>query len=111
MHGDPADTLRADLWLWRARFFRTRGLAAAMIGKGRMRRNGARVAKPAAALRPGDVLTFAQGGRVRLVRVAGLGTRRGPAAEAAALYVDLDVDTGAGAGQAAGRSAPPGTGH
>ncbi|HBG99981.1 MAG: RNA-binding S4 domain-containing protein [Rhodobacteraceae bacterium] len=109
MAGDRNEccSLRADLWLWRARFFKSRALAAAMVGKGRLRRNGQRVTRPAAAVRPGDILTFPQAGRVRLVRIAGLGQRRGPAAEAAALYVDLDIDTAARPGDPAARPAPP----
>ena len=43
----------------------------------------------------GDVLTFPQGGRIRLVRVLSLGERRGPATEAAELYLDLDAPAAA----------------
>ncbi len=55
-----------------------------------------RVSKPATAVRIGDGLSFAQGDRVRAVRVLGLGTRRGPAPEAQALYDDLEARTGDG---------------
>ncbi len=41
-------------------------------------------------MRPGDVLTFPQGGRIRVICIEALGTRRGPAPEARALYTDLD---------------------
>jgi len=81
--------LRLDKWLWHARFFRTRTLAAAEVAAGHVRLNGTRVAKPAQAVGPGDVLTFAQGARVWVVRIAALGVRRGPAPEAQALYDDL----------------------
>jgi ribosome-associated heat shock protein Hsp15 len=81
--------LRLDKWLWHARFFRTRTLAAGQVAAGHVRVNGARVVKPAQAVGPGDVLTFAQGARVRVVRIAALGARRGPAAEAQALYDEL----------------------
>ncbi len=54
-----------------------------------MRVNAARVVKPATAVGPGDVLTFPQGARIRVVRITGLGVRRGPAAEAQTLYEDL----------------------
>lgn len=54
-----------------------------------MRINGVRLSKPAAAVGAGDVLTFPQGNGVRVVRVLGLATRRGPATEAQALYDDL----------------------
>ena len=85
----PAPELRLDKWLWRARFFKSRSLAARVCAEGRVRRNGRARTKAGAAVRPGDVLTFPQGGRVRVVAVAALGERRGPAAEAAGLYRDL----------------------
>nr|WP_216366881.1 RNA-binding S4 domain-containing protein [Halovulum dunhuangense] len=77
-----------DKWLWQARFFKTRSLAAKVVSDGGIRVNGARVSKPATTLRLGDGLTFAQGGRVRVVIVREFGTRRGPASEAQALYED-----------------------
>jgi ribosome-associated heat shock protein Hsp15 len=80
--------IRLDKWLWHARFFKSRSLAAAAC-TGPMRLNGQRVAKPAQTVRPGDVLTFAQGSAVRVVRVLAPGTRRGPATEAQTLYEDL----------------------
>ncbi len=85
----PPPTLRLDKWLWHARFFKSRALAARICAGGRVRRNGVPQTKPAAAVRAGDVLTFPQGGRIRVVAVAALGERRGPAAEAARLYDDL----------------------
>jgi ribosome-associated heat shock protein Hsp15 len=83
------DGLRLDKWLWQARFFKTRPLAAQLAQKGRIRINQVRVSKPHYRLRPGDVLTFPQGQTIRVVRVLALGTRRGPASEAQALYEDL----------------------
>ena len=56
-----------------------------------MRVNAVRVVKPATPVRVGDGLSFAHGGRVRVVRILALGTRRGPAPEARALYADLDA--------------------
>jgi ribosome-associated heat shock protein Hsp15 len=47
------------------------------------------VSKPAVAVGPGDVLTFAQGDRIRVIRIEAPGTRRGPAPEARSLYSDL----------------------
>ena len=83
-------TCRADVWLWRARFFKTRSLAARIIEEGgvRVARGGARspIDKPSRAVRPGDVLTFAQGPRFLAVKVEALGDRRGPAPEARGLY-------------------------
>lgn len=84
------DRIRIDKWLWQARFFKTRGLAAEAVSGGRLRLNGAPMAKPGHAVGPGDVLTFAQGGRIRVVRVLAAGARRGPAEEARLLYTDLD---------------------
>lgn len=82
--------LRIDKWLWQARFFRNRGLAAAVVEAGHLRVNGQRVLKPGHAIGPGDTLTFPQANRIRLVRVTALGQRRGPAGEAQQLYLDLD---------------------
>ncbi len=84
---EPA--LRIDKWLWQARFFKSRSLAQRLCGGGRLRLNGNRVTKAHVTVRPGDVLTFPKGPHVRVVRVAALGVRRGPAAEAATLYEDL----------------------
>ena len=88
MTGGPT-TIRLDKWLWYGRFFKTRGLSARAIAAGHVRLNGARIAKPAQRVGVGDVLTFAQARRVRVVRILALGSRRGPAAEARALYDDL----------------------
>lgn len=87
---DAPPRARLDVWLWRARFFKTRALAAQAAGKG-LRLNGRKSAKPGAGVKPGDRLSFAQGGRVRVVEILDLGERRGPAAEAQALYRDLDA--------------------
>ena len=100
-----ADKQRLDKWLWRARFFKTRGLAAELAGSGRLRINSEHVAKPAQPVRPGDVLTFPQGDRIRVIRIEALGTRRGPAPEARALYTDLDQTA---AGPESGRKPDPG---
>ncbi|WP_298932491.1 RNA-binding S4 domain-containing protein [uncultured Ruegeria sp.] len=81
--------LRIDKWLWQARFFKTRSLAAKQVSGGHVRLNGNRVLKPAQSVSPGDVLTFPQGRIVRVVHVEALGTRRGPAPEAQMLYTDL----------------------
>lgn len=82
-------TMRADKWLWFARFFKTRALASQLIASGHLRVNGSKSAKPARAIGPGDVLTFPQARRIRVVKVLALATRRGPACEAQALYEDL----------------------
>ncbi len=82
-------TLRLDKWLWQARFFKTRTLAAKMVSLGRVRVNAQRVTKPATAIKIGDGLTFPQGDEVRIIEIVALGVRRGPASEAQALYSDL----------------------
>ncbi|MEM1409773.1 MAG: RNA-binding S4 domain-containing protein [Pseudomonadota bacterium] len=86
----PRATDRLDRWLWHARFFKTRSLAARIVSDGAVRVNGVRASKPAASVGAGDVLTFAQGRAIRVVRILGIAKRRGPAAEAQALYEDLD---------------------
>ena len=83
---ESGPALRLDKWLWQTRFFKTRTLAAEVVSKGKVRVNGRRVTKPATTVRVGDVLTFAQGDRVRVIRVTGLPERRGPAPEAAGHY-------------------------
>ncbi len=85
----PGATLRVDKWLWQARFFKTRSLAAKRVAEGKVRVNAVRVSKPARTIAPGDVLTFPQGHVIRVVRVLALGQRRGPATEARTLYQDL----------------------
>jgi ribosomal 50S subunit-recycling heat shock protein len=89
------DSVRADVWLWRARFCKTRSLAAKLIDDGRVRvsRAGAetRLDKPARPIKPGDALVFAIAGRVHAVKVEALGQRRGPPAEARLLYSSLDA--------------------
>lgn len=81
--------MRIDKWLWQARFFKTRSLSAKLVTGGHCRVNSTKIAKPAFAVGPDDVLTFLQGDRVRVIRVIGIGTRRGPATEAQTLYEDL----------------------
>lgn len=89
------DACRADVWLWRARFFKTRSLAAKFLDEGKVRltRGGieTRIDKCARALKVGDRLVFALGGRLIAVEVAALGERRGPAEEARTLYAQMDA--------------------
>lgn len=80
---------RIDKWLWHARFFKTRTLASKLCNGGKLRVNSAPLAKAHYRVRRGDVLTFPQGSRIRVVEVRAFGLRRGPAAEAQALYDDL----------------------
>lgn len=64
-------------------------MAAKQVSAGQVRINGARAGKPAQTVTQGDVLTFVQARRARVVKVVGLGARRGPAPEAQTLYEDL----------------------
>lgn len=88
-----ADRLRVDLWLWRARFAKTRAGATRLIAEGgvRMMRDGRtrRLEKASATVSPGDGLVFTLGESIRTVEVLALGGRRGSAGEARALYRDL----------------------
>ena len=77
--------MRLDKWLWCARFYKTRGLAAEEVAKGRVLVNG-NAAKPAKDLRPGDNVVLRHGPLLRTVTVRGLSGMRGPAPVAQALY-------------------------
>ncbi len=86
---DPAETLRLDKWLFYARAFKSRGLAAERIEGGGIRVNGEPCRKPGRAVRPGDTITVSANGVVRALRVLALGQRRGPVTEARSLYDEL----------------------
>ncbi|MEI6797704.1 MAG: RNA-binding S4 domain-containing protein [Pseudomonadota bacterium] len=88
--------MRLDKWLWQARFFKGRDLAAEVVLGGHLRLNGQRCSKPGHGVTVGDVLTFPQANQIRVVRVLALGQRRGPAIEAQALFADLEAPSGAG---------------
>ena len=77
--------MRVDKWLWAARFYKTRSLAAQELDKGRVQLNGHAV-KPAHEIKPGDKLMLRQGTVLREVQVLGLSMQRGPAPVAQALY-------------------------
>jgi ribosome-associated heat shock protein Hsp15 len=82
---DGAEPVRLDKWVWAARFFKTRALAAEAVAGGRVEVGGHRV-KPARDVRVGDVVRVRLGPYVHVVTVRALSGRRGPAAEAAKLY-------------------------
>lgn len=86
---DAPVSLRVDKWLWHARFLKSRSLASRFVSDGNLRIDGERSTKPSRAVKPGDVLTFPQGNHIRVVKIIEIGTRRGPAPEAQALYEDL----------------------
>ena len=86
---EPAPSLRIDKWLFHARFFKTRGLAAKLVSDGKLRVDGTPISKPSRMVSPGATLTFPKGDHIRVIRILALGTRRGPAPEAQQLYEDL----------------------
>ncbi|MBB3176007.1 RNA-binding S4 domain-containing protein [Variovorax sp. Sphag1AA] len=79
------DRLRIDKWLWAARFYKTRSLAADEIGKHRVQVNG-EIAKASREVKPGDKVTVRLGPFTREVLVRGLSGQRGPAPVAQQLY-------------------------
>lgn len=93
------ERLRIDKWLWAARFYKTRSLAADEIGKNRVQVN-ADVAKASREVKVGDLVTLRQGAVQRTVMVRGLSGMRGPAPVAQQLYEETPESLAA---QAAGR--------
>jgi len=87
---DARDSLRLDVWLWAARFFKTRSLAKQAIETGKVDVAGQR-AKPSRTVRIGDTLRVTRGEELFEVDVRGLSDTRGPAAVAQALYVESDA--------------------
>lgn len=92
MTDDSRPSIRIDKWLWHARFFKTRTLAASVVSGGKVRVDGTLVSKPARPVGPGMVLTFAKEGDVKVVKILACGDRRGPAPEAQSLYEDLSPE-------------------
>lgn len=83
--------MRIDKFLWFVRVVKTRGLAQQLVGSGHVRIDGRPIARAAAEIRVGSVLTFPLHDRVRVLRIEALPARRGPATEAAACYTDLSA--------------------
>ncbi len=83
---------RLDKWLWMARFFKTRTLAAKFVSDGHVRiargETTNRADKPSASIRPGDVIVFTRNERLRVIHILACAERRGPASEAQTLYED-----------------------
>lgn len=86
----PADAVRLDLWLWAARFFRTRSLAKQAIDTGKVEVDGQR-AKASRSVRVGDALRVTRGDEVFEIAVQGLSDQRGPASVAQTLYAESDA--------------------
>lgn len=84
-----AETLRIDRLLWMLRLARSRNAAQAIVGAGHVRRNGQRVTRISQPVCVGDVLTVPVGRSVRVIELAALPTRRGPATEAIGHYREI----------------------
>lgn len=82
--------MRLDMFLWYARLAKTRSAAQAIAVRGLLRIDGRRIDRAHCPVRVGMVIAFPAGGQVRILRVEALPTRRGPAAEASALYTRLE---------------------
>jgi ribosome-associated heat shock protein Hsp15 len=104
-------TLRLDKWLWHARIFRSRSLASKFCLEGRIRIGGRVVEKAHQMVKPGDVLTFAHGRDVKVLKIVALGKRRGPAPEARTLYEDLSFPPAPAADGAPGPRRERGSGR
>jgi ribosome-associated heat shock protein Hsp15 len=83
--------VRLDRYLFFIRLVKSRTLAQALIEQGHVRIDGKRVAKPSEDIGEGRVISLPLHGRVRILRVTALPTRRGPAAEARAHYEEIDA--------------------
>lgn len=85
-------TQRIDRFLWFARLSKSRNIAQALCENGHIRLDGRRINRPHCPVRIGNVLSLPLPGGVRVIRIQTLPVRRGPATEAATLYVDLSID-------------------
>ena len=80
---------RLDKWLWHARLVKARSSAVALVEAGHVRVNGVRETSPGHAVKAGDVVTVGLDRSVRVLKIVGFAERRGDAASARVLYVDL----------------------
>jgi ribosome-associated heat shock protein Hsp15 len=88
--GESAATVRIDVWLWAARFFRTRSLAKQAVEQGRVEVGGQR-AKPSRTVRAGDAVVVVRGEERFEVEVRATSDTRGPASVAQTLYAESDA--------------------
>lgn len=86
---DASSRVRIDKWLWAARFYKTRSLAADAVEGGKVQVNGERV-KPAKMLKSGDALSIRNGPYAWEITVLAPSERRGSATEASRLYSESD---------------------
>ena len=87
---DSRDSVRLDLWLWAARFFKTRALAKHAIETGKIEIGGQR-AKPSRSVRVADAMTIARGEESFEIEVQALSDVRGPASIAQTLYSETEA--------------------
>jgi ribosome-associated heat shock protein Hsp15 len=88
--------MRIDRLLCCLRFARTRSLAAKLVSKGHLRRNGERITRPSQDVSVGDILTIPIGKHVRLIEVATIPERRGPPRDARECYREIEREIGRG---------------
>lgn len=89
MDNQKQENQRVDIWLWHARFFKTRSLSTKICRSGKVRLNGQKFTKAKTPVVVGDVLTFPQAKIIRIAKILGFNVRRGPAPEAQLLYLDM----------------------
>jgi ribosome-associated heat shock protein Hsp15 len=90
MNKDTLQEVRADVWLWAARFFKTRSLAKQMLASAKIEIAGQAI-KPSRQLRVGDVLSILRANERYEITVLALSEQRGPAPAAQALYVESEA--------------------
>lgn len=83
---------RLDKWLWYARFAKSRSIAAKVIEGGYIRVNRLKVTRPSVCVKRGDVLTATLYGKVRLIEISDIASRRGSPSEAIKLYNERAID-------------------
>jgi ribosome-associated heat shock protein Hsp15 len=88
------DTTRLDIWLWAARFYRTRSLAKQAVEAGKVDVGGQR-AKASRSVRAGDALRIVRGEEIFEIEVAAIGEQRGPAAVARTMYAESETSRAA----------------
>ena len=90
MNDTHAVGVRADIWLWAARLFKTRGLCRQMIDGGKVELSGA-ACKPSKVVRPGDILRVSRGHERLELHVLAVADKRGPASVAQTLYCESEA--------------------
>ncbi|HET8942079.1 MAG TPA: S4 domain-containing protein [Rudaea sp.] len=91
---DRENSVRADVWLWAARLFKTRSLSRDAIDGGKVEHNDA-ACKPAKPIKPGDRLRVTRGAESFAIEVLAVSEKRGPASVAQTLYRETDASIAA----------------